>query len=122
MTASLTSLTRLDRALSEAIKAKGSYRLGALVIRGGSILGTGHNVTKNNPANTGSNWSVHAEVSALRGIDATHATLYVARITLGGIVAMARPCPACMVAIRAAGVNKIVHTTATGAVTVRLAY
>lgn len=101
-----------------ATSADGSYMLGAIVVRGGRVIGRGSNRRKNDPKYTPSNWSVHAEEAALRGVKASRGsrtTLYVARVTPGGMPALARPCEACLDAAMKSGVTRIVYTTAEGA-------
>lgn len=79
------------------------HRLGAVVVRGGSVLSTGVNVAKPYGKDNGGR---HAEVRALMPhYDFRGATLYVARENGGA----SKPCPNCMAAIRRAGISKIVY-------------
>lgn len=93
-----------------------SFRHGAVVVKGGRVVSTGINRFKNHPLSVSpehikSHCSVHAEVDALRKLkDAKGATIYVARIGRRGDKMLSRPCNMCYIAIRDAGVAKIVYT------------
>lgn len=112
----------IHRALSVAAReADGGYRLGAIAVRGGKILGFGTNKFRNDPyhcpGTPRTGWSVHAEHACLKQVSApAGATLYVARITRSGRPAMARPCQHCWAMIRRAGINKVIYTTPHGIV------
>lgn len=73
-------------------------------------------MNRNDPAIIGDaqlNYSVHAEVAALRawgGTNLRNATLYVARIGRDGTPMMSKPCANCQQALRDAGVKKVVYT------------
>lgn len=89
---------------------------GAIIIKGGSVLSVGVNCNKNDPTFIGEatkNWSVHAEIAALRVLKDTNlknATIYIARINKRGKPMMSKPCPKCEKAIKNAGITKIVYT------------
>ena len=77
----------LRMALLQAEQAPhAQWRVGAALIRGGSLLSTGFNRYRNDPARVElSGVSYHAEAVALRKAgDSQGATLYVARVTRGG--------------------------------------
>lgn len=79
------------------------HRLGAVIIRGGSVLATAANTER---------WHHHAERRALNACaDPSGATLVVARSTGGRL---AKPCPACEIALRAAGIARVIYTTEAG--------
>lgn len=88
------------------------WKHGATITKGRRILSQAINRTHNNPKHV--DWrhcSEHAEVGALRKASETEgATAFVARVTRGGAVGLSRPCPACMKALRSAGVRKVVYT------------
>jgi deoxycytidylate deaminase len=89
------------------------WKMGAIVVSAGRVLGSGTNQPKNDPAIEGiplTSCSVHAEVSALRGVDAAGATLYVARITRRGGWGLAKPCHRCEAFVRQSGVRRVVWT------------
>lgn len=102
------------------------YRLGAVAVRGGQLLGRGANRHRNDPTQCPgvdrSHWSVHAEHDCLKGVsDAAGATLYVVRIKKCGALAMARPCANCWDLIRKAGISRVVYSTAEGSLQVESA-
>lgn len=84
-------------------------------------MGTGYNRYRNNPSQVEvSDISYHAEEVALRRAgDARGATLYVARITRGGELGIAKPCHRCMADIVGAGVSSVLWTTPYGLEKVR---
>ena len=102
--------------LAEAQARKSAHprwKVGAVLFRGGSLLSTGYNISKNNPSLPGiplRSCSVHAEAAALRGVDASGGTLYVARVARRGGWGMARPCQGCEALLRDAGVRRVVWT------------
>lgn len=117
----------LRNAMRAALDSVGGYRLGAVAVRGGSVLGRGANRHRNDPLATGTldreAWSVHAEQACLRGIRSGRArggTLYVARLSPAGRPRLARPCGVCAAVARSAGINKVVYTTNGGAAAERL--
>ena len=109
----------LERALATAAGTSqdlGGYRLAAIAVRGGRLLGRGVNRHRNDPMATPGAprkaWSIHAEVACLRRVpDAAGATLYVARITPGGRPGLAKPCPDCARVAVERGIANIVYTT-----------
>lgn len=77
----------------------------------------GINSIRNSPYMTGipkNQYSTHAEVAALRaaprGMNLKNATMYVARIYRTGEPAMSAPCAQCRIALKAAGISKVVYT------------
>lgn len=59
--------------------------------------------------------SYHAEIGALRmASDARGATVYVARHAGNGKPGQSRPCEACELALREAGVRKVIYTDPNG--------
>lgn len=105
--------TGLRLALGQAWEAEHSlWKLGAALTRGGSLLTVGRNKTKNDPLIVDHKFcSVHAEEDVLNQVDdATGTVLYVARVTRGRKIGLARPCVRCMETAHVAGVRKVVYT------------
>lgn len=102
----------LARAAGVALTSRHQkWHLGAILVRGGSILAASANVPRNSPHIDHRNATVHAEVATLRRVSDAHGcTLYVARVGRLGDVRLARPCAACFSTIRAAGVSLIVYS------------
>jgi tRNA(Arg) A34 adenosine deaminase TadA len=104
----------LNIALQQAKMAPHSqWRVGAAIVRGGSLLSTGFNRYRNSPKQVDlEGVSYHAEEVALRRAgDPSGATIYVARITRSGNLAMARPCKRCMAMLQNSGIRYFVYTT-----------
>lgn len=107
----------LDVAVRMAESSEVSFKHGAVIVRGGSVLSVGVNKWKNplkpevpvveyNP-----NVSIHAEVDALsRCSDPRGATIYIARVNKKGEERMSRPCINCEEALVEAGVKKVIYT------------
>ena len=95
----------LRLALKEAYKVKTNrHRIGCVVVKGGKILGVGHNL-----------FTKHAEERATNGIwhsELVGATVYVARpmyhkdMTIG----LAKPCKNCERLLRDLGIKKVVYS------------
>ena len=109
----------IDRAsgLALAHADNGEYNLGAIVVKGGSLLSFGTNKQRNNPMQFDDlpreHWSVCAEQAALSKLKAGTAkgsTIYVSRVTPGLNTRIARPCARCTDLIIEAGVGKVVYT------------
>lgn len=88
------------------------WRVGAVIVRGGSVLSTGYNRYRNSPSIVHLDGvSYHAEEAALRRAgDVEGATIYVARITKTGLLSLAKPCPKCVPQLKNAGVHSAVWT------------
>ena len=86
-------------------------KLGAVVMKGGSVLGIGYNRPGSSPH---SRWSRHAELTAIVAAgDCRGATLYVWRgHALTGEPLLAKPCSGCQEAISLAGIRKVIYSTA----------
>lgn len=103
------------RAARIAEVGTGRSRHGAIVVKGGSVLGVGINRSR-----THNEWvtnrprrlcTIHAEVSAMRNADFPfRATIYVARTNSKGQVRSSAPCLACSEFLEQFEVKKVVHT------------
>lgn len=88
-------------------------RVGAVLARGGRILGIGYNTWGRSPIRAA--WTKHAEVRACMNTDAYGGTLYVYRQhELTASPLMARPCANCEEWLRNIGVKTVIYTTASG--------
>lgn len=95
------------------------WKLGSVLWRGGSVISTGHNRVRNDPSVVEDekyfHCTVHAEVDAIRNArDPVGAKLFVARITRGGNLGLAKPCQRCMETIKASGIKKVYYTDENG--------
>ncbi len=65
-------------------------------MQGSRVLAVGVNTYRNDPNNTDSGFSIHAEIAAVsQHIDVPNTTLYVVRINRKGHPLNAQPCPQC---------------------------
>lgn len=87
---------------------------GAVVHRGGRLLAVGWNRSRVQDrwltTQPRSSCTVHAEIAALRGVNAVGATVLVIRLHRDGTLADSRPCDGCWDALDAAGVRKVVFS------------
>jgi tRNA(Arg) A34 adenosine deaminase TadA len=92
------------------------WRVGAVLVRGGSVLSSGFNRYRNDPSLVELDGvSYHAEEAAIRRAgDPDGATLYVARIKRDGDLGMAKPCQKCQQIILDTGVHTVVWSTSEG--------
>lgn len=88
------------------------FRMGALLVKSGRVLGGDVNIPKITPSTPPNRVSTHAEIRVLKNTrNVKGATLYVARLRSQDIPALARPCSWCMQEIIAAGISRVVFTT-----------
>lgn len=125
MRPSLGTMCRHDRWLDVALKVAAAspyrkWRVGAVVVRGGSVLAVGMSKSRNDPSlldgyDEGSHeaqhirerLSLHAEIDALSRCTPEGADLYVARLTPAGATALAKPCRRCAATAEHLGVRHI---------------
>lgn len=95
----------MNEALDSARQSTMNQRHGAVVIKNGKILSTGHNRIR-------ARWpSVHAEIDALRSLshkERRGSTVYVARISPQGEIRNSKPCLMCERCMRKWGVSNVV--------------
>lgn len=114
------STTAMTLAVTAAEKSNHiKWKLGSVLWRGGSVISTGYNRVRNDPAIVEDHkyyhCTVHAEADAIRNAgNPAGAKLFVARITKGGNLGLARPCPRCMETIRQSGIKKVYYTNELG--------
>lgn len=107
-------------------------RLGTVITYGNKIISVGFNQLKTSPIQKKYNRyregefpphihndTIHSEIDALNkcsfvDIDWKNVTLYVGREDKAGNSKLAKPCPACMQAIRDRGIKKVYYTTEDG--------
>jgi deoxycytidylate deaminase len=92
------------------------WQLGAVLIRGSSILTAASNTVRNSPHLTqGIGSSFHAEERCLNKVfysadRAQNCTIFVARVNKHGVQRLARPCLSCYTKLVDAGVSKMIYT------------
>lgn len=107
-------------------------RLGAVVVLGNKVVSVGFNQLKTSPIQKKYNRyregefpphihndTLHAEIDCLNkgsyaDIDWKNATLYVGREDKAGHSKLAKPCPACLQAIKERGIKRVYYTTEDG--------
>ena len=115
-------MKHLRTARKLALKSNYIFRLGAILIKGGSIHSTGWN-TVDHPESP--LYSEHAEESVLRktSYKAKGATLLVVRIKRDGLMAMSYPCERCLNLIKQVGIKNLVFSNHAGEIeTKRIRY
>jgi deoxycytidylate deaminase len=92
-------------------------RHGAVIIKGGRVIGCGYNKYTNkpffvSPEHQQHYCSTHAEVAAIRSSKANlrGATVYVARINKRGEERFSAPCSNCQAELDKNGIRKVVYT------------
>ena len=105
-------LTRLiNHAQQEAEKSTHHYKLGTVIFRQGKVISRGHNKTcRGFKGNTGEYWqgSLHAEISAIIAARCNLAGSSILVVRRG--LRLARPCVACLAAIKEAGVKSLFYS------------
>ncbi len=111
------------RYFSQKSSAKNMH--GAVVVKGGRVLGTGYNRSRNHPSivspeHIKTDCSIHAEESAIKDAkyDVKGAILYVARVNRHGQDRDSKPCPRCLTLIKSSGIKRVIYTTNSGRVDV----
>ena len=106
-------------AVSEAQKSIMQFRVGAVIIRGGKVIGRGYNTHRSRarimrqvlhqPALA----SMHAEVAAVLSCNRLRgSTILVARVSHGDVaLGNAKPCVHCLKILAKSGVRRIIYTT-----------
>jgi len=107
-------------AQKEALKSSfQQHRLGAVLVKNGNILATGHNALR--PSKTIGTSTLHAEAAAIKKLlergdfkGLAGSTLFVTRFTRGGRIGLAAPCNACMDLITSVGIRRVLFSTLDG--------
>lgn len=89
------------------------WKVGAVLVKGGSVLCTGTNRYRNDPAQVDAmSVSYHAEEVVIRraGENTEGTVLYVARVTRSGMLGLAKPCAKCADRLWEAGIHSVVWT------------
>lgn len=101
-----------------ATKSSAKNTHGAIVVKGGRVIGTGYNKNRNNPhfvspEHIKTDCSVHAEKSAIKdaGYDVKNAVIYIARVNRHGEDRNSKPCSRCLRLIEESGIKRVIYTT-----------
>ena len=90
-----------------------SHQIGAVIVKKNRVISIGANKLKSHPKSRHPFKSLHAEHSAILGIDKKHlegASIYVFRQLKSGTNAMAKPCAYCEMALRDCGLKSAYWT------------
>ena len=100
-----------------ASKSKARKKHGAVIVKSGSVVGTGFNKDRNSPfvvspEHIKPHCSRHAEFQAIKeaGENAVGAILYVARVNRQGEDRNSKPCILCEVVIKKNKIKKVIYT------------
>jgi len=111
-TISNNDISFLAAASKFALTSTYRFRMAALLVKSGRVLGGDVNLPKISPSTPPNRVSTHAEIRVLKNTrNVRGATLYVARLRSKDIPALARPCSWCMQEIINSGISRIVFTT-----------
>lgn len=93
-------------------KKKSVFKLGAVIIKNGKIVGRGYNYKTNNIKfiNYGCNQSIHAECLAIQRARRKGEIIIIVRILRDGTLTMAAPCKKCFEAIKKSGIKTIIYS------------
>lgn len=86
--------------------------MGCVIVRGNTVLGTGHNLVRTHPKSPHKFKTIHAEFMAAINSEfkIEGATVYVFRQCKDGTPAMAKPCSACWKFLHECGVKAVVYS------------
>ncbi len=113
----------INHAIKQALKSRFNYKLGAVIVKGGRVLGCGHNETGRYTNKWKQSWpgSLHAEEAAILNalrkggpVPLVGSTLYVSRVGRNGEVGIAKPCKHCQEVIKSFHIKEVVYTTPDG--------
>lgn len=92
------------------------YRVGAVVVRNGSVLGVGFNSMKTHPKSHTHHQRIHAELKAILNAqdDVGGADIYVVRLARPAGLACAFPCTSCEALLIESGIRRIYATDQKG--------
>lgn len=91
------------------------FRMAALIVKSGRVLGGDTNVHRITPDTPPARMSTHAEIRVIKNTKNTKgATLYVARLKARDEHGLARPCVWCMSTILEHDISRVVFTTNDG--------
>lgn len=91
------------------------FRMAALLVRSGRVLGGDVNIPRITPDTPPNRCSTHAEIRVIKNTKNTDgATMYIARLLLDDTPAMSKPCVWCLNYIIDAGVSRVVFTENNG--------
>jgi tRNA(Arg) A34 adenosine deaminase TadA len=103
----------LATAAKLALTSNNRFKMAAIVVKSGRVLGGDINLNKISPFTPPNRFSTHAEIRAMkvaRRSQPSGSTIYVARIDANESPALARPCAWCVEHMQTMNINKVVFT------------
>jgi deoxycytidylate deaminase len=87
------------------------FRMAALLVKSGRVLGGDVNIPRITPDTPPNRRSTHAEIRVIKNTKNTEgSTMYISRLITNGDTAIAKPCVWCLEHIINAGISKVVFT------------
>lgn len=89
------------------------HRMSCIIAKGNRPISFGHNKVKSSPRAKNRYNMLHAEVVALLSTpyeETKGCTAYIYRTTKNGVLAMAKPCEGCELALKLAGIKKVIYS------------
>lgn len=96
-----------------ALTSPNRFKMAAIVVKSGRVLGGDVNLNKISPLTPPKRFSTHAEIRAMkvaRRSNPSGSTIFVARVDSSELPALARPCAWCVEHMLAVNINKVVFT------------
>ena len=96
-----------------ALTSPNRFKMAAIVVKSGRVLGGDVNLNKISPLTPPKRFSTHAEIRAMkvaRRSNPSGSTIFVARIDSNETPALARPCAWCIEHMLSMHINKVVFT------------
>lgn len=105
----------LNLAIRQARKSQCRFKVGAVLTKGGRIMGHACNHRRNLPTTDFRHATFHAEEVLIRRIRMSRGSvIHVARVNSAGAPLLARPCLRCQQTLAASGVARAYYTTDSG--------
>jgi deoxycytidylate deaminase len=94
-----------------ALTSDNRFRVGAIVVKSGRVMGGSPNITRSSPRTPPNRFSTHAEIAAINfSSHCDKATIYIARLNNSNQYSISKPCAWCIQKIIESGITKVVYT------------
>ncbi|MEW2581050.1 hypothetical protein [Streptomyces syringium] len=111
----------LTMALKEAARSDCRFKVGAVLAKGGRVLGRSCNRQRNSALIDGRHATFHAEEVLMRNTAPPRGSVvYIARLSKTGAPLLARPCPRCQGLLASHGIALARYTTSIGSGTLHM--
>lgn len=112
-TVSNTDKAFLATAAKLATTSPNRFKMAAIVVKSGRVLGGDVNLNKISPLTPPNRFSTHAEIRAMKVARRSHpggSTIFIARLDANESYALSKPCAWCVEHMLAMKINKVVYT------------